>query len=126
MDKGFTLFDILFVLLSIVLCIIVFFHLTETENNNLKLSKYLTLTENAISKYNENGIGLAEYNENTKTTLQNTLEDIKLINPITRIKLFDKTTLILDIGSDCEKPLIVSRLVIYNDKIIKAEFTFCE
>jgi len=126
MDKGFTIFDMLFVLFSIVLCFVVFFYLTSNENNEIKLTKYLTLTENAISKYGDSSISFAEHNENTKTTLQNTLKDIKLIDPIKRIELYDKNNLILNIGNDCEKQIKISRLVIYNETIIKAVFTFCE
>lgn len=111
-----------------VISFIAFFYLIEYKENQFdNLTKYLVLTENAISKYNPNGIGFAKVDQDIKTVLQNTLEDPKVIEPIKRIEIFDKDTLLFDSGGvSCKKEIKISRLVIYNDKISKAIFTFCE
>ncbi len=127
MNRGFTLYDFLFVLFCCVLCFVVFFSIIENDLNRFdKLTQYLIITENAISKNNLEGIGFAKIDNETKTTLQNTIENPKLIDPIKRIELYDENNKIFDIGNDCEKQIKLSRLAIYEDKIVKAVFTFCE
>lgn len=125
-NKAFTLYDFMFILFAIILAFITFFNLIKyNENNNIL--KYLTLTENAISKYSNDAIAFAEYNSLKKTTLQNTLQTIKIIDPIKKIEIYDYNNIIIkEIGEiNCKNKFVISRLIIYNNEIGKAIFYFC-
>jgi hypothetical protein len=129
MDKGFTLFDISIVLFVLVLGFITFFYINDYKQEEYEnVLKYLIVTENAITKYNDNGIGFAEKDSfGLKTTFQNTIENPKAISPIDRIELYVENNLVFEDGNiSCEKQIKISRLVIYENEISKAIFTFCE
>jgi len=126
--KGQIIIDVFFVLFAIILSFLVFFSLTTYKKDQFeKTIKFLTITENAISKNNPNGIGFADFDADTKTTLKNTIKEIKLVDPIKKIELYDYNTKIMEIGdTNCYSKIVISRLVIYEDKITKINFTFCD
>jgi len=130
MDKGQTIIDLPIAIFFIVLAFLVFFTLVNyNAKDYASLNKYLIITEDAISKSNPNGIGYAHLDLlSKKTTYQNTIDKINLKDPIKEIKIYDTNkSLVFDTGDiTCDKKIIIPRLVIYNDKISKADFTFCK
>lgn len=130
MDKGFTIFDFSLVIFVIILGFVIFFYINDHKTNEFeKIIQDLIVTENAISKYNPSGIGFAEFDSTgLKTTLQNTLINPKAIDPIKKIEIYNNNTKVFEDGNinvDCEKQIKLSRLVLYENKIRKIIFSFC-
>lgn len=127
-DKGFTIFDFSIVIFVIVLGFLVFFYINDYKEDQFNaILNDLIITENAISKHNDNGIGFAELDLlGTKTTFSNTIENPKYIEPIKKIEIYNKNDLIFKgANANCEKQIKISRVIIYEDEIRKAVFTFC-
>jgi hypothetical protein len=129
--KGFTIFDFSLVIFVVILGFVIFFYINDYKTTEFeKITQDLIVTENAISKYNPSGIGFAELNSTgLKTTLQNTLQNPKAIDPIKKIEIYNNEIKIFEdsnIDVDCEKQIKLSRLVLYEENIRKAVFTFCE
>jgi hypothetical protein len=122
-NKAQILIDLPIVLITIILCFVLFFQIYEIKqySNFLEL---LTITENAITKKNIK-IGFLDYDE--KNILQsNIVKDIRLEDPIKRITIYDYNSKIYENGIYCEKETNISRGIIYEDKISKIVFTFCK
>lgn len=115
--------DLPIVLITIVLCFVLFFQIYEIkqQSNFLEL---ITITENAITKKNPK-IGFLEYDE--KNILQsNIIKTLRLQDPIKRITIYDYESKIYEQGIYCEKEINISRGIIYENKISKIVFTFCK
>lgn len=128
-NKGQIFVDLYFILFVILLAFLVFFSLAPTGlNKHNEIIAKLIITENAISKVNPAGIGFADNNKNTtKTVLQNTLKEPKIIEPIKKIKIIDINNQVLfEEGKiTCEKQTNIERLIIYDKNIAKVIFYFC-
>ncbi len=122
-NKAQILIDLPIVILTIILCFVLFFQIYEIKkyNNFLEL---ITITENAITKKNSK-IGFVNYGE-TKTLHSNVISEIRLEDPIKRITIYDYNSKIYEQGIHCEKEINISRGVIYENKISKIIFTFCK
>lgn len=122
-NKAQILIDLPIVILTIILCFVLFFQIYEIKkyNNFLEL---ITITENAITKKNSK-IGFVNYNE-TKTLHSNIISEIRLEDPIKRITIYDYDSKIYEQGIYCETEINIARGVIYENKISKIIFTFCE
>lgn len=121
--KAQILIDLPIVLITIVLCFVLFFQIYEIkqQSNFLEL---ITITENAITKKNSK-IGFLDYDE--KNILQsNLIKNVRLEDPIKRITIYDYNSKIYEQGIYCEKEINISRGIIYEDKITKIVFTFCK
>ena len=111
------------ILITIVLCFVVFFQIYEIkqQSNFLEL---ITITENAITKKNPK-IGFLDYDE--KNILQShIIKNVRLEKPINRITIYNYDSKIYEKGIHCEKEVNISRGVIYEDKVAKIVFTFCK
>ncbi len=126
MNKGQTILDLPIIIITIILGFIILFTTIKVQENQFSnFLEQITITENATSKNNPEGVGFAKIRSNI--TLTNNIENIKLKEPIKEIRIYDlQNNLKLSLGSiNCNKT-IITRLVVYESETAIAKFTFCK